>query len=31
MVKVITYRNGERAGKQIDMPVTELEKRAGKK
>jgi hexosaminidase len=30
-VKVVTYRNGKQVGKQIDMPVTELEKRAGKK
>lgn len=30
-VKVVTYRNGKQVGKQIDMPVSELEKRAGKK
>jgi hexosaminidase len=31
VVKVVTYRNGKQVGKQIDMPVTELQKRAGKK
>lgn len=31
VVKVITYRNGRQVGKQIDMPVTELQKRAGRK
>jgi hexosaminidase len=31
VVKVITYRDGKQVGKQIDMPVAELEKRAGKK
>jgi hexosaminidase len=30
-VKVVTYRNGKQAGKQINMPVAELQKRAGKK
>jgi hexosaminidase len=30
-VKVVTYRNGKQVGRQINMPVTELEKRAGKK
>lgn len=30
-VKVITYRNGEEMGKQINMPREELEKRAAKK
>lgn len=30
-VKVVTYKNGKLAGKFIRMPVTELEKRAGKK
>lgn len=30
-VKVVTYKNGKQAGKQINMPVAELEKRAGKK
>jgi hexosaminidase len=30
-VKVVTYRNGKQVGRQINMPVAELEKRAGKK
>ena len=30
-VKVVTYKDGKQAGKQINMPVSELEKRAGKK
>jgi hexosaminidase len=30
-VKVITYKNGKPAGKQINMPVAELEKRAGRR
>ncbi len=30
-VKVVTYRDGKQVGKQISMPVAELEKRAGKK
>jgi hexosaminidase len=30
-VKVVTYKNGKQAGKQINMPVAELQKRAGKK
>jgi hexosaminidase len=29
MLKVVTYRNGKQVGRQIDMPVKELEKRAG--
>ena len=29
MLKVITYRNGKPIGRQIDMPVTELKRRAG--
>ena len=28
-LKVITYRNGKVIGRQIDMPVTELKRRAG--
>lgn len=31
IVKVITYRDGKKVGRQIDMPVTELQKRAGRK
>jgi hexosaminidase len=30
-VKVVTYRNGKQVGSTINMPVAELEKRAGKK
>jgi len=30
-VKVVTYKDGKQAGKQINMPLSELEKRAGKK
>ena len=30
-LKVITYRNGKPVGKQIKIPVAELEKRANKK
>ncbi len=30
-LKMITYRNGKPIGRQINMPVAELEKRAGKK
>lgn len=30
-VKVVSYKDGKQVGKQINMPVTELEKRAGKK
>jgi hexosaminidase len=29
MLKVVTYRDGKQIGRQIDMPVKELEKRAG--
>lgn len=29
MLKVITYRNGSQIGKQINMPIDELKKRAG--
>jgi hexosaminidase len=29
MLKVVTYRDGKQMGRQIDMPVKELEKRAG--
>ena len=31
MLKVITYRNGQPVGKQIDIPVSELHRRAGLK
>ncbi|MBS1669006.1 MAG: family 20 glycosylhydrolase [Bacteroidetes bacterium] len=31
MLKVITYRNGKPIGRQIDMPINELRKRAGLK
>jgi hexosaminidase len=31
MLKVVTYRDGKQVGRQIDMPVKELEKRAGVK
>jgi hypothetical protein len=30
MLKVITYRGSQLMGKQIDMPIDELRKRAGK-
>ena len=30
-LKIITYKKGKSAGRQINMPVAELEKRAGKK
>ena len=30
-LKIITYRNGKQVGKQINMPVDELKKRAGSK
>jgi hypothetical protein len=29
MLKAVTFRNGKQVGRQIDMPVKELEKRAG--
>jgi hexosaminidase len=29
LLKVVTYRDGKPMGRQIDMPVKELEKRAG--
>jgi hexosaminidase len=29
MLKAVTYRQGRQVGRQIDMPVKELEKRAG--
>jgi hexosaminidase len=31
MLKVITYRDGKPIGRQIDMPINELRKRAGLK
>ncbi len=31
MIKVITYRDGKPIGRQIDMPIDELKKRANKK
>jgi hexosaminidase len=30
-LKIVTYRNGEQVGRQINMPVTELKKRSAKK
>jgi len=31
MLKAITYRDGKPIGRQIDMPINELRKRAGLK